>query len=336
MTPSSRSIRSSPGCSDHNSLERCSTVLADVVGAGVGIEGEQRRQAVAQRRPQARLAVRRARRLEDDRLVGQAGDDVVGEARLAAARLADDRNDTAVAGAHERDRRLEQRQLVEAADERDVAAHRAGAGGRGAGDDPRLLGLLAAADLRDAERLAGDRRRTQRLGRFADQHAARRCQRLESRRRVDDIAHRGVVGPGDRADEDFAGVDADAHLDVDRRSRRCPRRRSATRRASVSCIRRAARTARSASSSWATGAPNRAMMASPRTLSTRPPNASISATSGWKYDSTRRVTASGIEVLGERGVADEVGEQHRDDPPFLDRDRRILRRRAARRTEPGT
>ena len=44
---------------------------ADVVGARIGFEGEQRRQPVAQRRPQARLAVRRARRLEDDRLVGE-------------------------------------------------------------------------------------------------------------------------------------------------------------------------------------------------------------------------------------------------------------------------
>ncbi len=43
-----------------------------------------------------------------------------------------------------------------------------------------------------------------------------------------------------------------------------------------------------------------------------------------------------IEVLGERGVADEVGEQHGDDAPFLDRDRHILGRLSARRTETGT
>ena len=264
---------------------------ADVVGGGVGIEGEQRRQPVAQRRPQARLAVGRARRLEDDRLVGQRRDDVVGEARLAAARLADDRDHTAVAGAHERDRRLEQRQLVEAPDERDVAPHRAGAGGGRPGDDPRLFGLLAAADLGDAERLAGNRRRAQRLGGFADEHAARRRQSLEPRRRVDDVAHRGVVGAGHRADEHLAGVDADAHLDVADRVAVLDVLADET--ASVSCMRRAARTARSASSSWATGAPNRAMMASPRTLSTRPPNASISTTSGWKQDSTSRVTVSG-------------------------------------------
>ena len=103
-------------------------VAPHVIGAGVGLEGEQRRQSVAQGRPQARLAVRRARRLEDDRLVGELGDDAVGEARLAAARLADDRHHAAVSGAHEGDRRIEEGQLVGTADERDVAAHRPGAG----------------------------------------------------------------------------------------------------------------------------------------------------------------------------------------------------------------
>ena len=133
---------------------------AHVVRFGFRFEGEQRRQPVAHRRPQARLAVRRARRFEDDRLVGEARDDVIGEPGLATARLADDRHDTAVPGAHERDRRLEQGEFVEAADERDVATDRAGAGGRRPGDDPRLLGLLATADLRDPERLASDRRRS--------------------------------------------------------------------------------------------------------------------------------------------------------------------------------
>ena len=41
----------------------------------------------------------------------------------------------------------------------------------------------------------------------------------------------------------------------------------------------------------------------------------------------------GVEVLGERCVADEVGEQHGDDPAFLDRDRRTLHGSPARRTE---
>ena len=106
-----------------------------------------------------------------------------------------------------------QRPLVGPPDERHVAADGPGAGGRGAGDEPRLLVLLAPPEAGDAERLAGDRRRAQGGGGAADQHAAGRGQRLQPRRRVDDVAHRRVVGAGQRADEHLAGVDPDAHLD---------------------------------------------------------------------------------------------------------------------------
>ena len=44
--------------------------------------------------------------------------------------------------------------------------------------------------------------------------------------------------------------------------------------------------------------------------------------------------ALGVEVLGERGVADEVGEQHGDDAPLLERDRSAPTWSAARRAEP--
>src|SRR5436190_4812455 len=66
-----------------------------------------------------------------------------------------------------------------------------------------------------------------------------------------------------------------------------------TRAVSVSCMRSAARTARSASSSCATGAPNWATSSSPTILSSRPPNAVTSATSSSKLSSTRRFTCSG-------------------------------------------
>src|SRR4051794_8095325 len=62
------------------------------------------------------------------------------------------------------------------------------------------------------------------------------------------------------------------------------------------CMASAARTARSASSSWATGAPNRAMMASPTILSTRPPKSVTSTTSRWKHRSMRYFTCSGSRV----------------------------------------
>ena len=118
-----------------------------------------------------------------------------------------------MAGAHELQRRAEQRPLVDPADERHVAAHRPEPGGVGAGDEPRLLVLLAAAQAGDAERLAVDRRRAQGDGGGAGEHATGRRQRLQPRRRVHDVAHRRVVGPGEDADEHLAGVEADAHLD---------------------------------------------------------------------------------------------------------------------------
>ena len=68
---------------------------------------------------------------------------------------------------------------------------------------------------------------------------------------------------------------------------------SAAMPAMVCCMRSPARTARSASSSWATGAPNSATMASPTTLSTRPPKSSMSSARRSKHRSTRAFTCSG-------------------------------------------
>ena len=64
----------------------------------------------------------------------------------------------------------------------------------------------------------------------------------------------------------------------------------------VRCICSAARTARSASSSWATGAPKSATSASPTILSTRPPKADTSDESAAKQRSTRFLTVSGSAV----------------------------------------
>ena len=82
-------------------------------------------------------------------------------------------------------------------------------------------------------------------------------------------------------------------------------------------MRSAARTARSASSSWATGAPNSASMPSPRILSTLPPNDVTSSTSRSKQESISRLTCSGSRCSARVGEADQIGEEHRDDPPFL-------------------
>ena len=79
----------------------------------------------------------------------------------------------------------------------------------------------------------------------------------------------------------------------------------------------AARTARSASSSWATGAPKSATMASPTILSTRPPHAVTSAASRAKHRSRMALTCSGSRCFGHRREADDVGEQHRRDSSFV-------------------
>ena len=89
-------------------------------------------------------------------------------------------------------------------------------------------------------------------------------------------------------------------------------------------MRSAARTARSASSSWAVGAPNRATMASPMILSTRPPKASMSATSRSKQPSMRFFTCSGSRVSDSVGVADEVREEDRDDPTLVSPQPQVL------------
>ena len=112
----------------------------DVRRRRVGIEGEQRRQPVDDRCQRVRLAVRGARRADDDRLVLERLDDLVGQTGLAGARLTDDRDDATAAVADELHGGLEQGPLVHAADERDVAADRPAAGRRRPRDEPRLLG----------------------------------------------------------------------------------------------------------------------------------------------------------------------------------------------------
>ena len=82
---------------------------------------------------------------------------------------------------------------------------------------------------------------------------------------------------------------------------------------------RAARTARSASLPWATGAPNTAMTQSPTCLSTRPPCSVDEAVGAGEEVLQERVHLLRVELAGERGVAGEVGEEDRDLPPLAGR-----------------
>ena len=78
----------------------------------------------------------------------------------------------------------------------------------------------------------------------------------------------------------------------------------------------AARTARSASSSWAVGAPQTAITASPMNFSTVPPCRSIDAAGHVEVAGQQLARLLGVAALGQRGEADQVGEEDRHEPPL--------------------
>ena len=163
--------------------------------------------------------------------------------------------------------------------------------GDGAVGPPGRHELLAALGRRSAPasrsgRCDGWRRRSP--DRRAPHPAA--AARLQAVGGVHDVAHRGVVAAGaERADEHLAGVHADAHADVD------VELGGVRRQASPACAARRARPARRRPRGRS-GAPKRATIASPMILSTRPPKASMSATSRSKHPSMRFFTCSGSRV----------------------------------------
>ena len=79
----------------------------------------------------------------------------------------------------------------------------------------------------------------------------------------------------------------------------------------AACIARPARTARSGSSSWATGAPNTAITLSPMYLSTRAAVAHHLLAEALEGPVDERLHRLRIHALGNRRVAGEIGEQHR-------------------------
>ena len=79
----------------------------------------------------------------------------------------------------------------------------------------------------------------------------------------------------------------------------------------VSRIASAARTARSGSSSCATGAPKTAITASPMNFSTVPPKRSSSARTPRVVAGEQRADVLGVEPFGPRRQADQVGEERR-------------------------
>ena len=124
----------------------------------------------------------------------------------------------------------------------------------------RWAALGLALELVLAAVLVGDGRLGSALRRLADEHGARLGRRLDARRRVDEVARDHALALGAERDRGLAREDAGARP---QRSGRAPG--TAATRSS------AARTARSASSSCATGVPHTAITASPMNFSTVPP-----------------------------------------------------------------
>ena len=304
-------------CSPHTRAGLRLDDPAHLVGGDVGSSPNSDRDARDHRRPRVELAVRRARPCaRRSTSPSQPLDHLVDQPGLADAGLADDRHDPAVPVAHD---------LVAASSSaRSLIRPTNGMSDRRAGRRRRDAPVTShdcstCSRPRSwviAERLAVDRRRAQRGGGVADQHTARRRQRLQPGGRVHDVAHRRVVGAGERADEHLAGVDADAHPDVGHAVDGRPL--AATNRASVSCIRSArarparrrprGRPARRTGRRWRRRAPCRPARRRPRCRRR-----------GARSRRRQALDVLRIEVLGERRVPDDVGEQHRDDAPFLRR-----------------
>ena len=83
-----------------------------------------------------------------------------------------------------------------------------------------------------------------------------------------------------------------------------------------SMISSADRTARSASSSWATGVPQTAMTASPMNFSTVAAMTFHGVGGGLEVPGEHRPNVLGVTALGERRVANKVDEEHRHQPPL--------------------
>ena len=168
-----------------------------------------------------------------------------------------------------------------------------------------------------------DRARRQPPGRAVDEHRAGRGDGLDARRGVHRVAgdHPLVRRPDRHGD--LAGHDAGPRP-RDRRRRLRHRAGGRPRRGS-----RPARTARSASSSVATGVPHTAITASPMNFSTTPAVAADDGSRRLEVAGQQLAHLLGVIGLRARREPDEIAEQHRAHPSFGDRLGRRWRR------EPG-
>ena len=204
---------------DRQQLRRPKTGdLANVFDVERRVEVEIAAQRVRDREPHVGFAVWDAGTFQHsciDRVV-QVVDQLVGKARFPDAVLARDRQQhTSVGDADEIERGAADGEFGLSTDQRAAASSSRTTAWRSGGLDrePDLDGLLAASRVEFASGFEVDRLRRERVGGVSYEDAAWRGRTLQTRCGVDDVAHRGVLGACQRADQDLAGVDADAHAD---------------------------------------------------------------------------------------------------------------------------
>ena len=249
--------------------EASSKCRSDRLGVGdrqVGRGGEE----LDQRRERHALSVRGRLRDEDAGAPPDSIGERLSEPGLADARWSEDRDEDARLTLD----RVFQRVLqhghgARPSDERRLRRR----GSLPDAEDPEDIDRFGLALQRERRQpLGSDVAPRETLGRAGDEHVADVRRRLEPRRGVEHVAGDPALDRGTVVSERLARIDADANLDarVDAdlaiESRRQPRR-----------ISRAARTARSASSSCEVGIPNAPTTASPMNFSTVPPCRSIDA-----------------------------------------------------------
>ena len=202
-------------------------------------------------------------------------EELADEARLADARVADDRDDRAASASTTAlsKRRPQASHLGVPPD------HRAGIGAsalrqpRTAQQSPGWHAFGLALELERLDRLDLDGRPHELVGELADEDLVGRRGLLQAGGGVDRVAGDEALTGAGVAGHDLAGVHADAHGELD-----APAALELLVRGCASAARMpsAARTARRASSSWTVGNPKTAMMASPMNFSMVPPCASSS------------------------------------------------------------
>ena len=293
---------------------------AQVVGGDVRVDVEVLGQRQGDRPVGAGLPVGDAVGMQQADLAGgarrQPVEDLGDQPALADAALADERQDhrpLTLDGLLQR--ALGDGQLGLPTDHRHLeAVAPADARGRGSGDgQPGGDRPLPAAGDQIAGRLVVDRVRGERVSDLADDHPARWRHRLQPRRGVDHVAHGRVLGAGQRADEHLAGVDPDAHADVDV---------AVGRRAGHRAVQRVLHP-----QAGAHGALRIVLVRHRRAEQGEDPVAEqlvdpaavlgdvVHEAGEGPVD--QPLGLLGVHVLGQGGEPDEVGEQHGDDPPLL-------------------